>query len=663
MNGGPPTRRQDFDFIEDLAAGIEGTSDHENNKNHTFQSLAKCPHLKVNIMRKETIVLLDSGSQITAISEDFYKELSTQERLSSLPVSNLYVTTAIGKKSTTIKKQIWLEIELGGRILSCPFLVIPFLTSTVILGNDWMLRHEVILNYKSQTIEVAGTLLSDSTVVFGRGASETLLCSRKDTGTFVYVVNLPDMHREENGNSNNCMEIVKGITDSIGSKGDILPVRGKCREGLIDSNNVSVKNKISVINDNVDVRRNEIVLKKTEEPSTSKVVCRSSTEENKEIECVYDEFSGALQTIAGALTSLEESQRGMVVDTLRKFRLLFSNKPGCAEGYEHQLKLVTNRPSIRYTYPVPFQLREPTRQAIKEMVENGVVERAISQYCNPLRIVKKEDGSVRVCLDGRFLNKMIEDDHESPPLINELLQKFHGARWFSKLDLTQGYWQIKLQKDSRPYTSFLFDSKLYQFCRIPFGLKTAGSGFMRALSHALNNEFDWCTSCYIDDILIGTSTFEEHINVLRRIFQRLMEFNFTIKVSKCCFFQESVPFLGFVIARKGIKPEERKLDAILNFDQPRNKKELQQFLGVCNYYRQFNVNHSYSIDHLRNLLTKGKDWIWTEKHSEAFKRLKNDFAECITLKHVIPERQFRLQTDASDSHTLLQILQILQFRK
>lgn len=282
------------------------------------------------------------------------------------------------------------------------------------------------------------------------------------------------------------------------------------------------------------------------------------------------------------------------------------------------------------------------------MIENEVIERAVSQYCNPLRIVKKDDGSVRVCLDARFVNKIIEDDHESPPLISELLQKFHGARWFFKIDLTQGYWQVKLHKDSRPYTSFLFDSKLYQFRRIPFGLKTAGSGFIRSLSFALKNDFDQYISCYIDDILIGTTTFEQHLNILEGVFKRLIDYNFTIKMSKCCFLQSNVPFLGFIISREGIAPEPMKLDAILEFEEPKNKRQLQQFLGICNYYRQFNVNHSKSVDPLRNLLTKETDWVWTEEHSSAFKKLKQNFANCIKLKHVIPNAQFRLQTDGSD---------------
>lgn len=282
------------------------------------------------------------------------------------------------------------------------------------------------------------------------------------------------------------------------------------------------------------------------------------------------------------------------------------------------------------------------------MVDQGVIERTASTFCNPLRIVKKEDGSVRICLDARQLNQNIEDDRESPPLISEILQKYNGKRVFSKLDLTHGYWLVPLQKQSRPYTAFLFDSHMYEFRRIPFGLKTAGSGLIRSLSFALKRDFDQNISCYIDDILIDTEMIEEHLNVLNRLFHRLVQYNFTLKLSKCAFFQENIPFLGFFISSQGVTPDPTQLEVILNFSEPKNKRQLQQFLGVCNYYRQFNVNQSESVSSLRELLQKNKNWNWTNVHSKAFDRLKSDFRNCITLRHVLPDQPFKVQTDASD---------------
>lgn len=164
------------------------------------------------------------------------------------------------------------------------------------------------------------------------------------------------------------------------------------------------------------------------------------------------------------------------------------------------------------------------------MLAAGIIERSDSQYCNPLRIVEKKDGRIRVCLDARFINNAIESDNESPPIIGEILQKYHGIEYMSTTDLAYGYWQIPLAVESRPYTAFLYDSKLYQFCRIPFGLKTAGSGFIRALNLALGSEFDFFLTCYIDDLLVTSKSFDEHLSHLKLLFSKLQDQNFTLRL-------------------------------------------------------------------------------------------------------------------------------------
>ena len=228
-----------------------------------------------------------------------------------------------------------------------------------------------------------------------------------------------------------------------------------------------------------------------------------------------------------------------------------------------------------------------------------------------------------MCLDAKQLNQSLEDDLESPPLINELLQKYHGAKYFTKLDLAHGYWQIPLEKESRKYTAFLFNNSLYQFCRVPFGIKTAGPGFMRALKNALSEiVFLKELAIYIDDKLIGTTTFEKQIEILEIIFKRLIEFNFTLNFKKCIFCQSTIKFLGFQINEKGIMPDPDKLKNIIDFEQPRHKTDLQSFLGVCNFYRQFNLSHCKDIDPLRELLKKDGNWRWKQEHSIAFEKLK-----------------------------------------
>ena len=267
------------------------------------------------------------------------------------------------------------------------------------------------------------------------------------------------------------------------------------------------------------------------------------------------------------------------------------------------------------------------------MLATGVIERSISPYCNPLRVVKKKDGRVSLCLYARSLNDVVEGDNESPPIIHDILQKVYVAMYFTTLDLTHGYWEIQLEQQPRPYTAFLHDSHLYHFCRVPFGLKTAGSAFFWALSTAIDSELSTFVTYYIDDLLVASRTFDEHVNHLRQLFETLLKYNFTLRLSKAKFFQQSVAFLGFVLSKVGIVPDPTRLDNIVPFQEPRNKTELQSFLGIYGYYHQFSSNHAMFVDPFRQLLKKNSAWGWNDRYSEALKTLKENFvrvASCIT---------------------------------
>lgn len=276
---------------------------------------------------------------------------------------------------------------------------------------------------------------------------------------------------------------------------------------------------------------------------------------------------------------------------------------------------------------MPLALNESVGNAVQEMFQAGIIEPSISQYCNPLRIVMKSDGKPRICLDARQLNENIEDDLQSPPVISEIMQKFFNADKFLKIDLTNSYWQVKLHEDSRPLTAFKFDSKLYQWTRVPFGIKTVGSALIRAFDIALKNplpeNFEFLASdkqnensddrllditknsiTYVDDTAIGTNTFGKHIQVLQIIFHKLLQNNFTIEIAKSQFFRSNILFLGFILSQKGIEPNPEKISDIVNVEQPKNQKHLQTLFGICNYYRRFVIQHNNYITPFRDLLAK-----------------------------------------------------------
>ena len=301
------------------------------------------------------------------------------------------------------------------------------------------------------------------------------------------------------------------------------------------------------------------------------------------------------------LTELNVEEKMRVKDLLYKHKDVFSEEPGCTMVYEHEIRVTVQKPFVKKSYPVPLHQQAAVDKEIEKMLGQGIIQRSCSEFCNPIRVVKKKNGEVRVCLDARWLNKIIADDNESPPRIEELLQKHDGAMYFSTTDLTKGYWQVKLTPESRKYTAFIYKHQMYEFTRVPFGLKTAGAGFIRALSCVLNCISHFATA-YIDDILITSKTFVDHLNHLDILFEILNKAGFKLSIAKSLLFQKRVHFLGFILDSRGISADPQHIEKIVDFPCPRCKQELQGFLGVCGYYRRFSIKHSNYVEPFRQLL-------------------------------------------------------------
>ena len=620
---GPATCRQSCDFVKDLEHGIIRDKDQHKTE---INKIPLSPQLLVNFYGVEAWALLDTGSQITAISERFYEKLKLNKHIDEMPVSNVMVSTAIGSKSTTVKKQVLLEFECDGFKTSHICLVIPYLSSEVILGNDWNLKSGTVINYNKQMIQIRERVISSRAVLFERGPSDRICISRNDDITLIYVISV----NGSNSNTENKIELnVRKI--------NVL------RDYDIDDDEYEILNgdEITESSRGNNLKINEINVNSSE----NKIISKSINAEEHNV-------SEELCSIASRLTVLSIRQRDHLLNLLIQNKNLFIEKPGGAIGFEYKLKIIKPNPVIYRSYSIPLQLRSRAEEKIKRMREAGIIERASGSICNPIRWIVKNNGDLRPCVDARLLNSVIEDDRESPPIISEMVQEFSNVNFYSKFDLTNSYWQITLHKDSRPYTAFLFGSAMYQFTRVPFGLKVAGSAFIRALNKTLEN----CSATlrkslryYIDDLLIGTDTFENHIIVLKELFSTLLKHNFTLNLSKCEFCKKQVLFLGFIISSSGITPNPEKLDIIRKFEEPRNKKHLQQILGVCNFYRRFYLKYHQLTEPFRDLLKKDTTWNWNQNHSLAFVTFKENFINVVCLKHILPGKIFRIQTDASDT--------------
>lgn len=408
------------------------------------------------------------------------------------------------------------------------------------------------------------------------------------------------------------------------------------KQHWIDKNNVSF-DKIKS-NDNADKSLELAVYENltiSEKKTTPKTTPAEKTFEEQARELVSES------------TGITEKERESLFSLILEYQDIFSNKLGLCRVYEHRLCINEEKVVANKTYPVPHSYRERVRDNLREMLKSGIIEKAVSPYNNPIHIVNKRDGGIRLCLDARQVNRTIIGDAERPAAIDHIMQKYAHKKYFSTFDIAQGYLQIPLEQNSRKYTAFLFEGAQYQFCRVPFGLQTAGAGFIRALRIALGDDLDEDLTTYVDDIMCATEYFDAHLNSLRRLFEKLRRAGFTLKLSKAIICKQEISFLGMIVTPSGVKPDLRKVQSILEIPEPRSRQELQKFVGVCNFYRRFSVSHSLLLEPLRELLQTNKEFTWKQTHSTAFEKIKNNFANCVALNHFHPEWRSYVQTDAS----------------
>jgi hypothetical protein len=183
-------------------------------------------------------------------------------------------------------------------------------------------------------------------------------------------------------------------------------------------------------------------------------------------------------------------------------------------------------------HPIPFLLQREVREQIEEMVKNDILEISHSPYVNPLTIIQRKAKPVRICVDARQVNKQMVPDRTKTRPAHELLQRFHGAKYISSIDLNNAFLQIPLEESSRIWTAFNFEGQTYQFTRVPFGFHNSLASFIRALQLVLGLDSTGCVINYVDDIIVNSNTYEEHIKHLDAVLGKLTMAGFTIDIDK-----------------------------------------------------------------------------------------------------------------------------------
>lgn len=350
------------------------------------------------------------------------------------------------------------------------------------------------------------------------------------------------------------------------------------------------------------------------------------------------------------LEHLNENERSKILSVIYRHRNAISvrNEIGRANFINHKIFTDPIPPIFSPQYRVPYASRKIIEEHVAKLLEQGIIEPSSSAWSSPVLLVKKHSSNeYRFCVDFRRVNAVIKKDLYPIPRIDDTLESLNGASIFTTLDMKNSFHQIPLDEGSRDITSFRTMSGSYRFARSPQGLSTSPAAFQRACNIAFNAQLGKFLYCYIDDVVIFSKTFDEHIKQLDEVLGQMEKCGLKLGIEKCQFAASTVKYLGHFVDKDGIHVDHEKVVAIQKAKKPKNAKEVRSFLGAAGYYRKFIKNFAGIATPLSNLTRKKIRFKWTDECQDAFETLKRKLISAPVLTYPNNELPYVLHTDAS----------------
>ena len=562
-------------------------------------------------------LLVDTGAAISVVSEQFYKNtlrpsfLLQQNTVDNIKTADGNITPVIGLVS--------FDVTIGKHLYNYNASVVPNLAYDIVLGRDFLHAYAAVIDVKGQNV----TFDPQNIIAFA-GSYRTPTVSDVRTAK-TYVI---ESHSEV-------------IIQAYLAK-PIDPVVGliEANMKLVENYNLMAAATLSVPDTDYCVTFRLI------NPSDAPVLlhkgtsigtfCELATDDSitelkhdpvvSSVENVTTFDSNNVTAMFKCLPSpnLTTSENNRLNSILGQFTDIFAPSSvdlGRTTVIRHHIDTGDARPIKQPPYRVSHSQKNEIESQIGTMLDQGIIKVSSSPWSSPIVLVKKKDGTTRFCVDYRKLNAVTRKDSYPLPRIDDALDALAGAKYFTTLDLQSGYHQVAMDSDSIEKTAFISHAGLYEYNVMSFGLTNAPPTFQRLMQRVLHG-LDWqICLVYIDEVIVFSSSFEEHLSRLTTVFGRLREANLKLKPSKCHFARTSVDFLGFVVSSEGILPDPSKLDTVRTFPVPKFVKDVRSFLGLCNYYRRFVKDFAKIASPLNRLTRKLVPFVWDETCEKAFEDL------------------------------------------
>ena len=358
------------------------------------------------------------------------------------------------------------------------------------------------------------------------------------------------------------------------------------------------------------------------------------------------------QMFEASLVNLAPEQQNQLATLLHDFAHVFSRNDSDLGRTGLERHHIPTGDAIPIRLPprrAPMHLREDIESQVQTLMAHGIVEPCSSSWAAPLVIVKKKDGSNRICVDYRALNNVTAKDGHPIPRIGDSLDALAGATVFSTLDMTSGYHQVEVAEEDRDKTAFVTGRGHHlRFVTMPFGLCGAPSTFQRLMEKVLDGLIWRTVVVYLDDVVVFSRNQEEHVENLRTVLQRFEDHKLKLKPRKCELFRSQVTFLGHVVSAAGVSTDPSLIEKVTAWEPPTNQKEVRAFLGLTGYYRAYVPDYGGIAEPLVRLTDAKASFKWTEACQSAFEHLKSCLVSAPILAYPTLEDPFILDTDASE---------------
>ena len=338
---------------------------------------------------------------------------------------------------------------------------------------------------------------------------------------------------------------------------------------------------------------------------------------------------------------LDSGQRDELLRLLDEFSDCFTDKPGLCEVVSHRIRTTSDfTPRQMRPYRVPELLKKEVDRQVHELLDMRLIQPSHSVMASPIVCVAKKDGGVRIACDYRYLNSFTT--------INETLVKIGFAKYISIFDAKSGYWQIHVAEQNRWLTAFVTHEGLYEWVRMPFGVKNAGATFVRAVRMILRPIIKFSES-YVDDMGVGSGCWSEHLGHLRQFLCVTRRVGMMLNLAKCDFARPEVKFVGHCVVSGTHRPDPQRIEGITKLARPQTKRDLRNVLGACGYYREY-IKHFAQISKPLTDLTHQKSpnvLALNDEHQQSFDKLRNESCRPHVLRIPVVGKPFTLHTDAS----------------